>query len=137
MRDKVVRISVSLPGNLLSRFDGILKRRGYSKRSQGIREAMRNFIIENEIMERERGKVAGAIVILYDHTVKGISDTLIDLQHKFLDIIKATIHIHLRKDKCMELLSVEGNISQIRNFYNAIASERGVENAKMSIVFTE
>ncbi|MHA1506463.1 MAG: nickel-responsive transcriptional regulator NikR [Candidatus Asgardarchaeia archaeon] len=136
MRKKVVRISISLPENLLLRFDEILKRRGYSKRSQGIREAMRNFIIENEIMEREGRKVAGAIVILYDHTVKGISDTLIDLQHAFSDIIKATIHIHLRKDKCMELLSVEGNVNKIRTFYNIIASERGVENAKMSIVFT-
>jgi CopG family nickel-responsive transcriptional regulator len=38
------RIGVSLPSNLLTSFDKILNSRGYSLRSEGIRDAIRSYI---------------------------------------------------------------------------------------------
>ena len=38
------RIGISLPKNLLDRFDEIINARGYSSRSEGIRDAIRTYI---------------------------------------------------------------------------------------------
>jgi CopG family nickel-responsive transcriptional regulator len=39
MEKKLMRIGVSLPGELLDKFDRTLLKRGYSSRSEGIRDA--------------------------------------------------------------------------------------------------
>jgi CopG family nickel-responsive transcriptional regulator len=44
MDDDLSRIGISLPKNLLDRFDEILNYRGYSSRSEGIRDAIRTYI---------------------------------------------------------------------------------------------
>jgi CopG family nickel-responsive transcriptional regulator len=46
MEEKLMRIGVSLPANLLSRFDAIINQRGYSSRSEGIRDAIRDYIVD-------------------------------------------------------------------------------------------
>ena len=72
----LTRIGVSLPSNLLNKFDGIIRGRGYSSRSEGIRDAIRAYIVEYEWMERETGEEIGTITYLYDHSQRGLGDQL-------------------------------------------------------------
>jgi len=44
MEQELARIGVSLPENLLEKFDEIITKRGYSSRSEGIRDAIRGYI---------------------------------------------------------------------------------------------
>ena len=55
-KDGLNRIGVSLPSNLLKKFDGIIGKRGYSSRSEGIRGAIRGYIEEYEWMEQKKGR---------------------------------------------------------------------------------
>jgi hypothetical protein len=43
MEKKLMRIGISLPGKLLDKFDKSLLKRGYSSRSEGIRDAIRTY----------------------------------------------------------------------------------------------
>ncbi|HML04802.1 MAG TPA: ribbon-helix-helix protein, CopG family, partial [Methanobacterium sp.] len=45
-----MRIGVSLPDTLLGKFDEIIEKRGYSSRSEGIRDAIRSYISYYEWM---------------------------------------------------------------------------------------
>ncbi|RLI88864.1 MAG: nickel-responsive transcriptional regulator NikR, partial [Archaeoglobales archaeon] len=56
MEEGVTRIGVSLPKNLLNEFDSIIRTRGYSSRSEAIRDAIRNYIAEYKWLEREEGE---------------------------------------------------------------------------------
>jgi CopG family nickel-responsive transcriptional regulator len=51
-----MRIGVSLPDNLLTKFDGIIEQRGYSSRSEGIRDAIRSYITHYEWMNDVKGR---------------------------------------------------------------------------------
>ena len=42
MEKRLMRIGISLPGELLDKFDKSLQKRGYSSRSEGIRDAIRD-----------------------------------------------------------------------------------------------
>ncbi len=131
MEEEITRIGVSLPKRLLDEFDSIIKTRGYSSRSEAIRDAIRNYIAEYKWLESEKGEVVGVINVVYDHNVKGVSDAIIDLQHEFLGNILSTLHVHLSKDQCLEVILVKGEMNEIKKLVDKISAMRGVLNVKL------
>ena len=131
MEEGITRIGVSLPKNLLDEFDRIISTRGYSSRSEAIRDAIRNYISEYRWLESEKGEVVGVMVVVYDHNVKGVSDIIIDLQHDYNDIVTSSTHIHLNKDQCLELILVKGKMDKIRGLVDRLSATRGVLNVKL------
>ncbi len=131
MEEGITRIGVSLPKNLLDEFDAIIKVRGYSSRSEAIRDAIRNYITEYKWLESEKGEVVGVIVVLFDHTVRGVSDALISIQHTFANIISSDMHIHLSEDQCLEVIVVKGDMEEIKKLVDRISATRGVLSHKV------
>ncbi|MGC8999243.1 MAG: nickel-responsive transcriptional regulator NikR [Candidatus Bathyarchaeia archaeon] len=129
----VHRIGVSVPPDLLEKFDLAMHKMGFRDRSKAIQAAMRNFITEFEFGEAE-GEVAGAIIILFDHTVRGLEDSLTDIQHGFRDIINSTMHIHLNEKNCLEILAIKGKAELIKNLSQKISGVRGVKQTKLVTV---
>jgi len=87
METELMRIGVSLPDNLLDKFDKIIEKRGYSSRSEGIRDAIRNYISHYEWMGEIKGQRVGTIAVVYDHTKRGLSNALADIQHQYSQLI--------------------------------------------------
>jgi len=131
MEENITRIGVSLPKNLLEEFDNIIRTRGYSSRSEAIRDAIRSYIMEYKWLEREEGEIVGVVYIIYDHTVKGVSDAIIDIQHEFLDVITTTLHIHLSKDYCLEMILVKGDMKKVKRLVDKAMTIKGVSNVKL------
>ncbi|WP_290901683.1 nickel-responsive transcriptional regulator NikR [Ferroglobus sp.] len=135
--EEITRIGVSLPKNLLEEFDSIIGRRGYSSRSEAIRDAIRSYIIEYKWLEREEGEAVGVLNVVYDHEVKGVSDTLIDLQHEFSDIILASLHLHLKRDLCLEMIILRGDMKRIKEISDKVSAVKGVRFVKFLTAFKE
>ncbi|MEM0350314.1 MAG: nickel-responsive transcriptional regulator NikR [Archaeoglobaceae archaeon] len=131
MEEGITRIGVSLPKNLLDEFDAIIKVRGYSSRSEAIRDAIRNYITEYKWLESEKGDVVGVLVVLFDHTVKGVSDSLIAIQHAFSDIIASNMHLHLSEEQCLEVIVVRGKMEEVKKLVDRISATRGVLSHKI------
>jgi CopG family nickel-responsive transcriptional regulator len=137
MEENITRIGVSLPKNLLEEFDAIIRTRGYSSRSEAIRDAIRSYIMEYKWLEREEGEMVGVVYIIYDHTVKGVSDAIIDIQHEFLDIITTTLHIHLSRDYCLEMILVKGDMKRVKRLVDKAMTIKGVSNVKLITALRE
>ncbi len=137
MEEGVARIGVSLPKNLLDEFDSIIKTRGYSSRSEAIRDAIRSYIAEYKWLEREKGEIIGVVNVMYDHHFKGISDALTNLQHNFYKIITTTLHIHLNEDMCLEMILVRGDMEEIKKLVDKVSAVRGVTGVKFITAFKE
>ncbi|MBE8539006.1 nickel-responsive transcriptional regulator NikR [Geoglobus acetivorans] len=137
MEENITRIGVSLPRNLLEEFDSIILNRGYSSRSEAIRDAIRNYILEYKWMEREEGEAVGVVNILYNHSVKGINDAIVALQHDFHEIITSSIHIHLSHEMCLEMVMVRGDMSDIRRLVDRVSATKGVINVKLITALKE
>ena len=129
---ELTRIGVSLPSNLLNKFDTIIRGRGYSSRSEGIRDAIRAYIVEFEWMERESGEEIGTITYLYDHSQRGLGDRLTEVQHHYLDMIKTTTHIHLDEENCFEVVVMKGDAKRIKELAENIMSLKGVKHVKLT-----
>ncbi|MDV0446793.1 MULTISPECIES: nickel-responsive transcriptional regulator NikR [Methanolapillus] len=131
---ELMRIGVSLPDNLLTKFDNIIEERGYSSRSEGIRDAIRSYINHYEWMNDIKGKRVGTISLVYDHTKRGLSNMMADIQHEHSNIIKTSIHVHLDHENCLEVVVLEGDGIEIKLLAEKILSLNGVKFSKLTTV---
>lgn len=131
---RVSRIGVSVPPELLREFDETIKRVGYKDRSKAIHVAMRNLIGDYEWMREAEGVGVGAIVMLYDHTVRGLEDVLTDAQHDYRTIVNSTMHIHLDERNCLEIIAVKGEFKRIKDLTKELTKKRGIKQLKLTVV---
>ncbi|AFV24221.1 CopG family transcriptional regulator [Methanolobus psychrophilus R15] len=132
MDQELMRIGVSLPENLLTKFDSIIEKRGYSSRSEGIRDAIRNYITHYEWMSDVKGRRVGTITLIYDHTKRGLSSALTDIQHDYSHLIKSGIHIHLDHDNCLEVIILDGEGEEVKTVAEKIMALKGVTYVKLN-----
>lgn len=133
-KEKVARISMSLPEELLADFDETSKKKGYFKRSEAIRDALRNFILESKWTTDEDAVVTGTISLVYDHEVRSLMDKLTDVQHDSGILIKASLHLHLDEHNCMEIIAMEGKAKELKKLSEEILGIRGVKTLKTTIL---
>ncbi|MFQ6063327.1 MAG: nickel-responsive transcriptional regulator NikR [Methanosarcinales archaeon] len=137
MEKELMRIGVSLPENLLDRFDDIIARRGYSSRSEGIRDAIRSYILHYDWVREIKGERVGLITLIYDHTQRGLSDILAEIQHEFMSTIQSTLHIHLDSSNCLEVIILHGEGEKVRSVAERMMALKGVKNVKLMTITPE
>ncbi|MFP4558448.1 MAG: nickel-responsive transcriptional regulator NikR [Archaeoglobaceae archaeon] len=128
---EITRLGVSLPKNLLEQFDKTITSRGYASRSDAIRDAIRNYLLEYEWLEKEGGEIVGVINVMYSHHHKGTSDAIVSLQHDYGNVIVSTMHIHLNEDNCLEMVIVKGEMEGIKELVDRITTTKGIDNVKL------
>ncbi len=126
----VCRFSVSAPKGLVEEFDSAVKRMGYD-RSKAIQAAMRSFLNEHKWIHETKGTVAGGLVTIYDHEVRGLEEDLTDVQHRYQSLISSTTHVHLDDNHCLEIIPVKGDAKLARKLSEEIMTKRGVRQSKL------
>ena len=125
------RISLSIPQDLLKEFDSLAKDLGNGNRSKAVSEAMREFISGRKWDMSERGEIPGVVLVTYDHHSRGVNKALTELQHDYADVVTATMHIHLSKDKCLEIIAFKGLAGKVRSLARTIEAQNGVLELKV------
>lgn len=134
MKQELMRIGVSLPDNLLGRFDEIIAKRGYSSRSEGIRDAIRNYILNYEWMSEVQGDRIGIVSLLYDHDQRGLVNNIIDIQHDNSELTQSSVHVHIDEHNCLEILTLRGDAKDIKAFTEKMMSLKGVKHVKLTTI---
>ncbi|MCJ7634642.1 nickel-responsive transcriptional regulator NikR [Candidatus Bathyarchaeota archaeon] len=134
MSEGVSRISISIPPDLLRKFDEAQKRLGYTERSKAVQTAMQNFITESKWLCNKKGRGIGAIVMVYDSTVRQAGDALTEIEHKYRSIAESVIHLHLDDKNCLQIIPVRGDAVEVRILAEALMTAEGVKEVKLAIV---
>ena len=132
MNQELMRIGVSLPENLLAKFDEIILKRGYSSRSEGIRDSIRSYIVHYEWMSDVQGERVGVITIVYSHTQRNLESNLTEIQHEFSSIIQSSMHVHLDHDNCLEVVVLRGEGKDVRTAAEKMMALKGVKHVKLT-----
>jgi CopG family nickel-responsive transcriptional regulator len=132
MKKDLMRIGVSLPANLLDRFDEIIAMRGYSSRSEGIRDSIRNYIIDYEWMSEQKGDRVGTITLIFDHSQRGLVDELTDIEHDYSKLIESSLHVHLDEKNCLEVILVRGESQDVKSIVEKMMALKGVKHVKLT-----
>jgi CopG family transcriptional regulator, nickel-responsive regulator len=130
--ENVTRIGVSLEPDLLSEFDSLVESKGYTTRSEAIRDLIRNALVEEQWTNSE-ADVVGTITLVYDHHKCNVREKLIEIQHAHHSNISSTIHIHLSMEQCLEVLVVWGKVREVKHLADAVISVKGVAFGKLTM----
>ncbi|NMB84906.1 MAG: nickel-responsive transcriptional regulator NikR [Methanothrix sp.] len=132
MEQELMRIGVSLPEKLLTRFDEIILQRGYSSRSEGIRDAIRNYIVHYEWMSDVQGERVGVITLVYSHSQRGLVENLTEIQHEFGSTIQSSLHVHLDQENCLEVIVLRGEGQDVKKAAEKMMALKGVKHVKLT-----
>ncbi len=130
MKDPLVRFSVAIGGDLLEKFDQYREMHRYPNRSEAVRGLMRAALIE-EVIADEASEAMGVVTLIYDHHVSRISRRLTDLQHRHLERVVTTTHVHLDAHRCLEVIMLRGPTRDIRELANELIGTKGVETGRL------
>ncbi len=131
----IVRFGVSIPEELLDKFDQIIEEKGYVNRSEAIRDLIRDFIVRHE-WEVGDEEVAGTITMLYNHDEAEVVKELLDLQHDYLEEIVSSLHVHMDEHNCLEVVIVKGKAHRIKEIADRLLSLKGVKHGKLVMTGT-
>lgn len=134
MTDEIERMSVTLPAELLADLEEVVAGDEYDSRSEATRDALRSFLTDYRRENDLAGDQRGAVVVLYDHDVSGVTDEILELQHRSPDAIVATQHIHLSDHLCMETLIVDGPGEDIEALLEALRPLKGVHQVRLAVI---
>lgn len=129
------RFGVSIPDKLLAKLDKLAKKKGYSNRSEVLRDLIRDRFVEEE-WASVSGCVVGTVTLIYDHHIHDLSDRLTELQHHFHHNIISTTHIHLDEHNCLEVLVVRGRSKTVKSIADKLISTKGVKHGKLVMTTT-
>lgn len=130
----LTRISISLPSDLLTKFDDSMVRAGYTDRSKALQSAIHSLIDDYSWKTNDNAEGAGAIIMMYDNHIYNQDKRSTQVQHKYADIISASTHIHLENDNCLETIMVKGDIKKIRDLAKHLSENRGIKSLKVNFI---
>lgn len=135
--DRMDRFTISLDAGLAAAFDRLIERRGYSNRSEAVRDLLREKLGEDELAREESSHCIAVLSYIYNHHERDLAERLTSIQHAHHDLTVSTMHAHLDHDNCMETVILRGATAAVRGFADAIRAERGVRHGSLNLVPAE
>ncbi len=126
----VERFGVSMEPELLGKFDDLISERGYTSRSEAIRDLVRQEIVTEE-WDNPEAEVIGTVTIVFEHHTHELSHVLAELQHSSHDCIICSTHIHMDAHNCLEVIILRGKSAKVTEIANTLISTRGVKHGKL------
>lgn len=130
---KVTRTTLAVDRTLLAEFDKWMAARGYTNRSEAVRDLIRSALVEAE-WENPAARVVATLSIVYEHERHELAQQLTELQHADHHAILCSQHVHLDHDNCLEVIILRGTSRQLRRIADAISSTKGVKAGKLTLL---
>lgn len=129
--EEITRMMISFPKTLLTGFSEFVKTRGYSTNSEMIKGAIRKYISDSEQGDDIKGYHVGTATIVYDHTKRGLLDSLVDVQHNHSHVVRSSTRIFFNREDCLEIIILDGDGEEIKKLAEAIKTLKGVKFSEL------
>ncbi|MAD45541.1 MAG: nickel-responsive transcriptional regulator NikR [Oceanospirillaceae bacterium] len=124
-KEKISRISISMPEALLDGLDEMVSNRGFESRSQAICDMINHQI--NEYRAQLGTEVmTGTVNIVYNHSTPGLNKRLHDLQYEYLDEVISSLNVNLTNTSTLSIILVQGPANQLNMIADKMITLRGV-----------
>lgn len=123
------RFGVSLEENLMRDLDRLVEAENLPNRSRAIGYLVKKNTIAQKWQSDE--VVAGAVVVIYDHSQLEMHKEVNAIQHNYNCLILSGQHIHLDDHNCLEVIAVRGRAEKLIKLSNKFKSLKGIKNVEL------
>ncbi len=128
------RFTISLSDELAADFDQWIEARGYSNRSEAIRDLLRREIEAKRLDQEQTLYSVATFSFIYNHHERNLAERVTSHQHQAHDLVVSSMHVHLDHNDCLETLFLRGMTQQIRAFAEKLAAETGVRHSALNLI---
>lgn len=128
----VRRVSLSLPEELVNALDDMLEGRGFENRSQAVAGMIREALVEYK-RKRSDEVMTGTVTLFYDHSTPTLQKDLADLQHRYINEVISSLHVHLMHSHTMEVILVQGPAGRLQEIADEMLAMRGVLSGRLNL----
>ncbi len=127
------RYTISLEPDLARQFDTYIREKGYTNRSEAVRDLIRDRL-ERERIERDEGHCVATLGYVYDHHKSELASRVTAAQHAHHELTLSSMHVHLDHDNCLEVTILRGPVAEVRRFAEEIVAQRGVRHGHLHMI---
>ena len=131
------RFTISLEDKLATDFDQLIASRGYSSRSEAVRDLLRSELDRTRRTRAPEGDCIACLSYVFNHHERDLAERITALQHDHHDLTVATMHAHLDHDHCLETVILKGELSEVQRFTDALCAQRGVHHGHVNLIGAE
>ncbi|MEZ5458509.1 MAG: nickel-responsive transcriptional regulator NikR [Steroidobacteraceae bacterium] len=128
------RVTISLDADLTRDFDALIRAKGYSSRSEAVRDVLRAHLLQRATHRDGAGRCIATLSYVYNHHERDLGERLKRLQHDHHDLTVSSMHAHLDHEECIETLILQGRVDAVRRFADALMAERGVRHGQLNLI---
>ncbi len=128
------RITISLDEALALAFDALIRSRGYTNRSEAIRDLLRHELEHTRLLREEAPYCVASLSYVYNHHERRLAERLTAQQHHAHELVVSSMHVHLDHDHCLETVILRGPTSEVRRFADTLSAERGVRHGQLNLI---
>lgn len=128
------RFTISLDEALAREFDALIAARGYSNRSEAVRDILRARIEASRLEGAASPYCIANLSYVYNHHERELAERVTHAQHERHDLCVATLHAHLDHDNCMESVILRGATAEVRAFAEGLIARPGVRHGALNLV---
>lgn len=132
----LVRFSASIEGELLDRFDRYCKKGQFATRSEAIRQIF-NEALTNDSWTSDTSEGAATLTLVYDHHRPKLMEQMTEIQHRHVEIVVSTTHIHLDHDYCLEVIILRGRVNAIQTLADELRGLKGIKRGQLVVAKAE
>ena len=123
-------VSISLADPLLKRVDSLVSEKGFSSRSEAVRDALRNYLSEYELNKFQEGWITATITAISEHESHEVDEKLTRVRHQHSRVVFSNMHIHLSDNYCLEIFITQGEAADILDFVSRIRAIQGIQQVR-------
>lgn len=126
----VERITISLPREVFSRLDRMVRGRGYANRSQAVADMIGSRWVEHA-GEDDARVMAGTITLVYDQSRRNLATRLLQIQRRFLAEVVSSQRVQLERGHMLEVVLVQGPARTLRRIADRFVACKGVTQCEL------
>ncbi|CAM2155911.1 DNA-binding transcriptional repressor NikR [Pararobbsia alpina] len=127
------RITITIDDDLLTVVDQLMLERGYTSRSEAIRDIVRERGSREQTQTPDQLCVA-TLSYVYDHATRDLARRVTQAHHDHHDLAVASLRVHLDHESCLESSVLRGSAQDIAKFADGLSSQRGVRYAQLHTI---
>lgn len=128
------RFTMSLEDKLAEEFDAFIQNKGYSNRSEAMRDLIRSALEKEQLKHSETGQCIAALSYVYNHHESELASRVTSTHHHHHDLAVSTMHVHMDHDNCLEIAILQGGVTEVQEFADSIQAVRGVRHGNLHMI---
>ena len=128
------RMTISMDDDLADLFDQFMEEKGYTSRSEAIRDLLRGEIGREGVAEGTARECVGTRSYVFNHHERQLASRLAAMHHDHHDVTVSAMHAHLDHDNCLETVILRGPTKTVVEFAESVIAEKGVRHGKINVI---